>query len=1061
MTPEPHDQGAMSWMARNSVAANLLMMVFLIGGLILAFQIKQEFLPDITLDTIMVTVPFPAATPEDVEEGILLSIEEEVRGLDAVKRVTASAYENSASVAVELELGANKDKALQDVKGAVDRITSFPQDAERPIVSMPTVQRSAISFLLYGDIPEPALRQLAEQVRDELLANPRLTVVTLSGVRAPEISVEVPQAKLREYNLTLPEIADRIRTTALDLPGGEVKTESGKVLLRLSERRDLAREFQDLPVLSLPGGGVVRLRDVGAVRDGFEDNEIEAFFNGKPAVLVNVFRVADQTPIEVANIVYQYLEDLRRNLPPGIGADIWEDFADVYRQRRTLLLRNAMLGLILVLIILGMFLEVRLAFWVMMGIPVSFLGALMLLPALDVSINMMSLFAFIMALGIVVDDAIVVGENIYEMRRQGGPYIDAATSGARGVAMPVVFSVLTNMIAFLPLLFIPGPFGKLFAVIPLVTVTVFAISLVESLLILPAHLGHQRKTGPRGVLGFCVKILSLIEYLPQRFCRWLLREFTQRAYAPLLRRLLGFRYAVIAVGVAILVFVVVCMQTGRIRVTRLPKVEADIVRVTALLAYGSPVKEAHRVQQLIQHQALDLLHKKYGGEKMTRGIFALIGRQLAGHGPGSAMSRPDLSAGSHIVNVQIFLEPDGIRTFSTQDFTRDLRRAVGDIPGIESLTFKAEMGPSGGAAIDVELTHRDTETLERAARDLAERLKTFTGTKEIDDGFSLGKPQYEFVLRPEGRSLNLTSASVGRQMRAAFYGAEALRQQRGRDEVKVMVRLPEAERISEYNLHTLMLRTPNGGEIRLSDAARAVRTHSYTVIHRVDGRRVLNITAEVEQETDTNTIIPVLQAEVLPELMRAYPGLNYEMGGEEREYTELMIALGRGFAVALIVIFGMLAVPLKSYVQPLIIMTAIPFGIVGAVLGHVIMGYSVNFMTMLGLVALSGVVVNDSLVLIHAINTHRGEGMSPFEAVIQAGMRRFRPIILTSVTTFGGLAPMIFETSFQAKMLIPMAIALGYGVLFATAITLVLIPALYLVTEDLKRIMNWLFETGS
>ena len=1061
MTLPEDEKGAMGWMARNSVAANLLMMVFLAGGLILALNIKQEFLPDFDLDRVLVTVAFPAATPEDVEEGILLALEEEVRGLDGVKRVTASAYEDRASVAVELEQGVNRDKALQDVKGAVDRITSFPEDAERPVVSLPTARRTAISFILYGDISERALRQLSEQVRDELVAHPRLTVVTLSGVRAPEISVEVPQAKLRAYNLTLPEIARRIGETALDVPGGEVKTESGEVLLRLSERRDTAREFEEVPVLSMPDGAVVRLGEMAAVRDGFEESKIEAFFNGKRAVMVNVFRVADQTPVEVSGIVQQYLEDLRGNLPRGVGAAVWEDWWDIYRQRMTLLLRNAMIGLILVLIILGMFLEVRLAFWVMMGIPISFLGALLLLPAMSVSINMISLFAFIMALGIVVDDAIVVGENIYEMRERGVPFMRAAIAGARHVAMPVVFSVLTNMVAFLPLAFIPGVFGKIFRVIPLVTVTVFAISLAESLLILPAHLGHQRKEGPRGVFGFFVKLVSLIEFLPQRLSRYVMREFIRRVYGPVLGVLLRYRYLAVVTGGGVLVLVLVCMRTGRIEVTRLPKVEADIIRVTAMLAYGSPIAEARRVQALIKDRAMDLLKRKYGGEKMTRGIFALIGKQLTGHGPGSAAQWTDPGTGSHIVNVEIFLEPEGVRTFSSQDFTRDLRREVGEIAGLESLTFKAQMGPTGGAAIDVELTHRDTEALERAALALAERLKTFTGTKEIDDGFSLGKPQYEFVLRPEGRSLNLTSAAVGRQMRGAFYGAEALRQQRGRDEVKVMVRLPEAERISEFDLETLMLRTPEGGEVRLSEAAHAVRTRSYTVIRRVDGHRVLNVTAEVEQAKDANVILAALQEEVLPELMRAYPGLNYEMGGEQREFGDLTKALGLGFAVALIVIYGMLAVPLKSYIQPVVIMTAIPFGIVGAVLGHVIMGYSVDFMSMMGLVALSGVVVNDSLVLTHAINERREAGMGAFEAAVQAGMRRFRPIVLTSVTTFGGLAPMIFETSFQAKMLIPMAIALGYGVLFATLITLVLIPALYLVVEDVKRMAMWLLATES
>jgi len=1051
MDSELEGRGPISWMARNAVAANLLMAVLLVGGLLIGTRVKQEVFPEFELDFVTVTVPYPGASPSEVEQGILLAIEDEIRGLDGIKEVRSRAAEGVGTVSVELLLGTDTGKALQDVKNAVDRVTTFPKDAERPIVSQLSTRREVISIVLYGDLDERSLRGLAEQVRDELLQKPGITLVEIGGVRPLEISIETPQANLRAYGLTLDGIAREVARAAVELPGGGIKTRGGEVLLRTEERRDFGREFGNIPVLSKSDGTRVLLGDIAAIKDGFEDTDEAAFFNGKPAVMVRVFRVGDQTPLGIAKIVKKHLEELRRRLPPGVEAAKWNDWSDIYRERMGLLVRNACIGLVLVLALLGAFLELRLAFWVTMGIPVSFLGALLLMPMLGLSINMISLFAFIMALGIVVDDAIVVGENIYQLRQEGRPYLNAAIVGARLVAVPVVFSVLTNMAAFGPMLFVPGFSGKIFRVIPIIVIAIFTISLIESIFILPAHLGHQRPGRKRGVVAFVFRQQQRIGRLLELFVQWI--------YRPVLRATLRVRYLTIAVGLALLVLTIGLVAGGRVGFRRFPRLPGDGCIASVALAYGTPVARTRAIQERMVKAAMKVL-APYGGDDITLGIYSQVGAPLAVHGPGESGQG---NRGSHLAAVGVSLVGADKRKIGIEEFTKAWREEIGDIPGLESLSFTYTVGPQGRSPIDVQLTHADVAALESAASEVAEALGSFRGVRDIDDGFSRGKPQLDFKLRPEARSLGITAADLGRQVRDSFYGAEAFRQQRGRDEVKVMVRLPESERASEYNLEQLLIRSPAGGEIELPEAARIVRGRAYTEIERSQGRRVMNVTAElVPGEGDIATVLAALQKDVLPGILARHPGLGYSLEGEEREWRDSMSSLGRGFILAMIVIFGMLAVPLKSYIQPIIVMAAIPFGIVGAVIGHMVMGFSLSLVSMMGIVALSGVVVNDSLVLVHATNRYR-EGKTPFDAVYEAGARRFRPILLTSITTFGGLAPMIFETSFQARILIPLAISLGYGIIFSTLITLLIVPSLYLIVEDLKRLGAgfWRFVIGA
>ncbi len=1019
------ERGPIAWMVRHRVAPNLLMLVLLVGGAIAATQVRQEVFPEFELDLITVAVPYPGASPEEVEEGIVLVVEEAVRALAGAKEVTATAAEGLGSVVIELEEGADGQRLFQDVQQAIARIRTFPVDAEEPQISLSLRRRDVMDLQIYGDVEERVLRDLAEQVRDRLLQEEDISQVDLRGARASEIHVEIGLDDLRRYDLTLSQVASRLASTALDVPGGSLETEGGEVLLRVTERLDRAREFAELPIITTPSGAVLRLGEIGRVSEGFEDARRSGRFNGQRAIGLEVFRVGDQTPERVSRAVRRALDEIEVRLPPGVRTAIQDDDSEVYAQRRNLLLKNLLLGLVLVLGVLGLFLDPRLAFWVTLGIPISFLGAFLFLPWMGVSINMISMFAFLIALGVVVDDAIVAGENIHEYRERGLAPELAAVRGARDVASPIAGSILTNVIAFVPIAFVPGFFGKIWLAIPLVVGTVFLLSWVESLLILPAHLAHARPTpeGRAGALGrwretFKVRFAGLIEH----------------RYAPLLSRALDRRYLTVSIGLGLLILVIAYPLSGRMGIVFMPKVESDRAVVTARLPYGSPRADVEAVQERLLAGA-EKVAREAGGDELVTGTFSLVEENT--------------------VEVDVYLTPPGVRPLSTAEMTRRWREAVGSLPGVESLRFESDAGgPGRGAGLTLELSHRDVEVLDRASRHLAAAIEQFPQASDVDDGYSPGKSQLDFRLRPEARSLGLTSSEVARQVRDAFYGAEALRQQRGREEVKLLVRLPARERESLAGVEGLLVRTPSGRRVPLIEIAEIQSGRAFTQIQRRNGRRIVLVTAEIIPADDTSQILAAVRNEILPQLQRDFPGLTVGFEGRQADMRDSMGALMSGFGLALIVIYAILTIPFRSYLQPAIVMLAIPFGVVGGVLGHWVMGYSLSVISMMGIVALSGVVVNDSLVMIDYANRLQKEGEEPREAILQAGIRRFRPIVLTTLTTFGGLAPMIFETSRQARFMIPMAISLGYGILFATFITLLLVPALYLCLDDARRLSS-------
>jgi len=1041
--------GALRWMAKNAVAANVLMLVLIVGGLVtLASSITQEVFPEIDLDEIHVGIAYPGASPAEVEQAVLLVIEEAVRGLDGVKEVRSSATEGGATVNVKLLLSADPDRVINDVKGAIDRISSFPEDVERPTVSVVSNKLQVISVVLYGEIDEAVLRAVAEDTRRGLLHDPRITSVELSGVRPLEISIDVPQRKLRQHGLTLTGIADRVRAASVELPGGGVKTDGGEVLLRTAERRDRGDEFGGIILTSRPDGSQVRVRDVATIRDGFRDNDQTASFNGKPAVMVNVYRVGSETPLDVAEAAKEYVAELERTLPAGLEVAVWFDRSEMFAGRIELLLDNAYIGLVLVLLILGLFLEARLAFWVTLGIPVSFAGSLMLFPVGDVSINMLTMFAFIITLGMVVDDAIVVGEAVYKGRTEGKSPLEAAVAGVKDVAHPVVFSILTTCVAFAPLLFVPGVAGKFFRVVPVVVIAVLIISLVESLFVLPSHLAHPMPGWMRLVLAPYLWIMAGLAKLdmPRR-----LQRHADGFYLPILKKALDWRYFTVAAGIAVAI-VTAGLVAGRVPFSFLPKIEGDLVTAQLQMPGGTPVAETERITRRVSAVARAIIEDERPSEEypkpISRGLFQQIGAKLSNEPYADSKAGRE---GSHLSTVMLYLVDQSERRITTAELVRRWRKEVGEIPGLDSLVFTYGDGVKPGKPVHFKLTHDDLDTLEAAALWLANKMSAYRGLADISSGVVRGKEQLDFHLTDAAVSQGLTEHELAQQVRAAFFGAEAARQQRGRDEVRAYVRLPREERKSLHSVESLIVRTPAGGEMPLAHAAEVERGRAYTAINRVDGRRSIHVTADLAtKDANANSIVSNIRKLEAAQLLSDVPGLEFGLGGEMAEQADALGSLGIGFFLAHIVMFSILAIAFQSYSQPLLVMSAIPFGMVGAVWGHVFMGYELSLVSFMGIVALSGVVCNDSVLLIVSINRNRESGMALLDAVVAACRRRFRPIFLTSVTTFFGLAPMILESSFQARFLVPMAISLGFGVLFATFIMLLIVPCNFVIMEDAR-----------
>lgn len=1016
-------------MAHNPIAANLLMVLLLAGGIWTAWRMQKEVLPEFLLDLVTVEVAYPGATAAEVETGIVLPIEDVVRGVQGIKEITSTAREGWGVVEIELIGGVDRMRAFQDIDQAVTRVRTFPEEAEQPKVNLKSDQREVMEVVLYGQSDVFALRTLGEQVRDRLLNDPAITQVELNRVPDYVTHVEISQQTLRQYGLTLSEVADLIRGSSQDTPAGSVQTAGGEIQLRMKERKQWAEEFAQVVVLNSESGTTVQLGDIATITDGFAEAGFHSQYNQEPSIELNVFRVGSQSPLEIAAAVERILDELRPTLPEGLHLRIDGNAAEDFSDRLSLLTDNAFTGILIVFGILALFLEMRLAFWVMFGMVISFAGGVLFLPPIGVSINMVSMFGFLVVLGVVVDDAIVIGENIYETRQDETDPLRAAIIGARDVARPVVFSVLTTVMTFVPLLFIPGVMGKYWWPMPAVVIVILLVSLAEVLFILPAHLGHVGK-GQRGKWG------EMVHRRQQAFASGM-NHIIHRHYGRLLGQMLRYRYVTLSGALALLVIVGAFGYSGHMAMIMMPQVAAHEIEAGVRLPVGTTQDQAARVAEDVTTSTLRMF-EEHDLFRVAEGVKTNV-------------------RGDNFIDVEIVMKPPDERDLSADDVIALWRDQIGEIPGVDQISFEAERGPGGHRPdISVDLSHSDLGELERLYEAFVERVSDYTDVASVNHNYNKGKAQLDVELLPQARNLGLTPDYVGQQVRDAFFGALAIRQLRGTNEIEVRVKLPEAERKALASFEDFVVQTPSGAEVPLKEIAQVKSSTAFQSIIRRNGRRVVSVGIDVEPNNAVTRVLSGLEAGELPQLMTDFPGSTWSFKGNQADMRESTRTLWGGFALALGVIYSLLAIAFRSYTQPLIVMMAIPFGVVGAVIGHLILGHDLSLVSLMGVIALSGVVVNDSLVMIDYANKHRGQ-LSALEVIRQAGVRRFRPILLTTLTTFGGLAPIIFERSDQANQLIPMAVSLGFGIVFATAIILVLVPCLYVVFEDIEG----LFKEGA
>ena len=1022
-----------AWFTKNHVAANLLLISILLAGLFSLFtQIPLEVFPTIQTERVNVSVSLRGSTPEDVEKGVTIRIEEAVQDLEGVKRISSRSSEGSSSVSIEIENSYDPRELLADIKSRVDSINTFPVDAEKPIVSLAEWKSEVIAVTVSSIYGEKETLAYAETVRDELLRDPSITQVELSGVRDYELSIEVSQDVLRQYSLSLADISSAIASSSSDVSAGNLKTEGGDVLIRSKGQAYRKDEFAKIVIKNQADGSIIRLGDIATINDGFEETPVRTRFNGKQAAFIDVYRIGPQSAIDVADAVKNYIDVQQKSLPEGFELSYWDDESELVKARIATLSTNALQGGILVLALLTLFLRPAIAFWVFIGIPVSFMGAFLAMPFFGVSLNVMSLFGFILVLGIVVDDAIVTGENVYTHMKTAESGEQAAIRGTEEVATPVTFGVLTTVAAFLPLAFIEGPRGALFAQIPVVVIPVLLFSLIESKFVLPAHLKYLKLRNEKNDP-------SKLERFQQRFADGF-EHTILKYYQPLLNLALRNKLATISFFVGVCLIILTLITSGWTKFVFFPRIPSETVRATLTFPAGTPFEVTNKYIIDMSDKAKDLKEKyrDEDGQSVILNILATTGGRGGSSNSGS---------------VRFEITPAETRdsSITSQELVSEWRELIGIIPGAESVTFRAEFGRTS-SPIDVQLNGSSIATLEKVADKVKQRLATYPTVYEIADSMSDGKEELEIELTDQGLALGLNRVDVSQQVRNSFFGAQVQRIQRGRDDVRVMVRLPIEERRSVADLRDILIKTPAGGTVPLSHIATLVPGKSPSTINRIDRYRTLNVTADVEKG---NTNMTVLQADLkayLDELVQQYPGVTHSLEGEAKEQRESFGSLAWGLLFVFFIIYALLAIPFKSYMQPIIVMSVIPFGMIGAVMGHWIMGMDLSIMSLLGMLALVGVVVNDSLVLVDFINKKRAEGGELLEAVKQAGASRFRPVMLTSITTFIGLMPLLFEKATEAQVLIPMAVSLGFGIIFATFITLLLVPVNYMLVE---RVQGW------
>jgi multidrug efflux pump subunit AcrB len=1035
MTDNSQQTGLVAWFAGNHVAANILMMLFILGGFLSLSQMRTETFPAIDPRLITVTVPYPGATPFEVADSITNRVEEAILGIDGVKRIASTANEGIGQINVELQDFADADTIYNEVETAVNSLSDFPpENAERPIITKVKLTPNVLTLALHGDVTEETLKYWVETIEDDLRALPGIALTTVRGIRDYQISVEVPENALREYGLTLDDISRAINAFSIDTPAGTLEAQQGEISLRVQSRRYTGQEFENTPITTLPDGSTLFLRDIGTVIDGLVDKNLISLFNGKPAAFIDVQRSESEDTLEIAGIAKNYLDSVA--LPSGLQLALQKDETVNLKDRINLMLRNGVLGFMLVFLVLLLFLDLKLAFWVSVAVPTSFLGGLMIIHFMGYSINMISLFALIVVLGIVVDDAIVTGESIFQAQEENPDDPNATLKGVKNVIAPVTVGVTTTMAAFAPLALSTGTLGQIIGLIPIVVIPILFISLIEAYFILPAHLSNPKRWSK----GIVASIRGHVD----NGLQW----FSNNILGPGAAFFIQWRYVTLAAFIGFAIITIAMMTSGTVRFIFFPNVEADEVAITLTMPSGTPFEETTDTIMAIQDATTEYRQTVMEtGDDPFQSITVSIGATSRASGPGSAGGN---DTASNIGEVKIQLVPSDFRTVSSKDVENNIRKNIGNLPGIEELRFASSL-VGDEPDIEIELTHPDNIVLNNAADELKAALQNIDGTTEVTDSFKEGRTEYVFDVTAEGRAVGLTPAELGRQLRSAFFGLEAQRFQRGQSELIVYVRYPKIERESLDALNQTRIRLANGAEVPLNSVARIKEQSGFSEINTVDGRRVVSITSDVDYDTTTPAaIMEILNNDILPDLKQRYTNLSYSFEGESREQAEDLASLGQNMLIALILIYILLGGQLRSYIQPIIIMAAIPFGVMGAIWGHYLLGADLTFISMFGIVALTGVVVNDSVVLIDYLNKHR-EGQTLYESCLLAIKRRFRPILLTTLTTSLGLLPMLLETSLQAKFLIPMVISLATGILFVTVIILVLIPILIMILDDIKN----------
>ncbi|QYK00799.1 efflux RND transporter permease subunit [Shewanella psychrotolerans] len=1022
------NKGIIAWFARNSVAANLLMVILLVGGLFSTVLINKEVFPSFELNYLQISVAYPGAAPQEIEEGINIKIEEAIQDISGIKKVTSVASEGFGNVTIEVEDGFDAQDILDESKLRIDAISTFPENIEKPNIYRIKPENNVIWVSVYGDMDLHQMKELAKSIREEITALPAVTRAQVTGVRDYEISIELSEDKLREYGLSFAQVAQAVRNSSIDLPGGSIRAEDGDILLRTKGQAYTGDDFAQIVVSTRPDGSRIMLPQVATIRDGFEERLEYTRFNGKPAAIIEVLSVDDQNALDISSQVKSYIAERRATLPANAELDTWGDLTHYLKGRLNMMISNMFYGALLVFIILALFLDLRLAFWVMMGLPVCFLGAMFIMPLepFSLSINMLTLFAFILVLGIVVDDAIVIGESAYTEIEKHGHSLENVVKGAQKVAMPATFGVLTTIAAFMPMIMVSGPMAIIWKSIGLVVILCLAFSLVESKLILPAHLAHIKPRRPNPNPNVFVRFKTALNNKVQHFIHHSYRVFIERC--------IRHRYNVVATFVGVLILSIALVASGKVRWVFFPDIPSDFIQVRLEMDVGSSEANTLKVVKEIENALYTMNEKmedQYGYPVVKHSFINMSSRT-------SAFIFAELTKGED-------RDVDGVT------IADEWRKALPELISVKKLNINASTNDAGGD-ISFRLTSSDLEQLSLAANELKQKLRTYEGVYDISDNYSSGSHEIRLAIKPEAEAQGLTLSDLASQVRYGFYGFEAQRILRNKEEVKVMVRYPLEQRRTVGHLENMMIRTPQGISVPFSTVAKIELGDSYSSITRVDGRRAITVMANANKNiVEPSKVVGEIQKDFLPYLEGKYPHISSTLDGGSADEQSAMVGLFQGFFFAMFTIYALMAIPLKSYSQPLIIMSVIPFGIIGALFGHFILGLSMSVLSLCGIVALAGVVVNDSLILVDFVNRARNQGLPLVDAAIDAGCYRFRAIILTSMTTFVGLVPIILERSLQAQIVIPMATSLAFGILFSTVVTLILVPVLYIILDDIRR----------